>query len=134
MPSQDNNDDEDELSPAEIQAATAMFRRFAPKFVPLLFKQYDTWHGKWGQGTEAASAAAAAATAAGAPAPPPMPIGSQVPAGGIGEGGSAERLASLLEAATKCVRAFVRASVRSFCCCSCEYVVKHWFVRRWLVG
>jgi len=86
------------LPPEELAAAQAMFQRFAPKFVPLLFKQYEQQHGKW-EGTEVEPS-----VVAGAPVPPPMPVtSSQIPAGGIGEGGSAERLAALLEAATKYV-------------------------------
>lgn len=85
-----------------------MFQKFSFKFVPLLFRQYDQLHGKW-QDTSLEQPVTSTVIIetqndVKAPVPPPMPQSSlQLPAGGIGEGGSAERLAIMLEAATTCV-------------------------------
>ena len=82
-----------------------MFRRFAPKFVPLLFGQYEKQHGDWSIASSGASNSGGLEEDSNTvPAAPPMPLSAaQIPAGGVGRGGSAERLASLLEAATKYV-------------------------------
>ncbi len=83
----------------------AMFQKFSDKFVKeLLFVQYNQLHGTWpGASVPAATGSTSTVDAAKAPLPPPLPQSSlQLPLGGVGEGGSVERLAAVLEAATKC--------------------------------
>ena len=118
-----------QLSQGERSKVQAMFQRFAPKYIPLLFRQYDQLHGKWEGDTSSSNTNTSSSTSTSAsgletesttstsniPKAPPPPLNRlQYPIGGIGQGGSAARIAATLEAATKYLSISSPATVQKF--------------------